>query len=118
MVVMMNNRNLSVKKYKGFNPLPSARTIFQYMTNATTLVTSLSSSVGTILQDMSDLVAVVTSRLVAVLGTVPVVAECEMMPVLSLGTWQCVRLRSTDSTCRLAPGSPWRSGRTWSICST
>ena len=42
------------------------------MTDATTLITSLGSSIGTVLQDMSDLIAVITSRLISILGTVPV----------------------------------------------
>ena len=41
------------------------------MTNATTLITSLGSSVRTVLQDMSNFIAVITSGLVAILGTVP-----------------------------------------------
>ena len=41
------------------------------MTNATALITSLGSSVRTVLQDMSNFIAVITSGLVAILGTVP-----------------------------------------------
>ena len=41
------------------------------MTNATALITSLGASVRTVLQDMSNFIAVITSGLVAILGTVP-----------------------------------------------
>ena len=41
------------------------------MADATTFVTSLRSSVGTVLQDMSYFIAVITSGLVAILGAVP-----------------------------------------------
>ena len=41
------------------------------MTDATTFIAGLGSRVGTVLQDVTYLIAVVTSRLVAVLGAVP-----------------------------------------------
>ena len=42
------------------------------MADATTFITSLRSRVGTVLQDMSYFIAVITSGLVAILGAVPV----------------------------------------------
>ena len=41
------------------------------MTDATTFVAGLGSRVGTVLQDVSYFIAVITSRLVTVLGAVP-----------------------------------------------
>ena len=92
--------------------LHPAGAVFENMSYSTTFVTRLGAGVGAVLQNVSNLVAIVAHGLVAVLGAVPehggwLVWVCDVTSqTVTPCTWRCGRWRSTCSTspCRRAPG--------------
>ena len=70
---MMDGLNKNSQKKKISHPivvLYSAGTFFKNMPNAATFVTSLGACIWTVLENVTDLVAVVTGWLIAILCTI------------------------------------------------